>query len=143
MLELPEKKAKNFGLGPRSFSKSTNPKAKQDKSWTMTPLDKVEKNDANEEDHSQDDDVLAYMASLKRDAEMERVSEELKKKRGTESLLDQHAKKMKKKEKEDKKKEQERRPFDRNVDLQVNRFDEAQKKSMIKKAAKLDSRFSS
>lgn len=36
----------------------------------------------------------------------------------------------------------ERRPFDREIDLQVNRFDEAQRKNLIKKSAKLDSRFS-
>lgn len=43
-------------------------------------------------------------------------------------------------EKDGKKKE--RRPFDRNVDLQVNRFDDAQKKAIYKKAQLLDSRFS-
>lgn len=44
-------------------------------------------------------------------------------------------------QKEDKD-EKERRPFSREVDLQVNRFDEAQKKNIIKKAQALDSRFS-
>ena len=146
MTELPQSKAKNFGLGPRSFSKSTNPKTKQDKSWTETPEDRarreagLSKSD-DKDNHEQDDDVLEYMASLKRDSEMERVSNELKKKRGTESLLDMHAKKLKQKEKEDKK-PKERRPFDRDVDLQANRFDEARKKAMIKKASNLDSRFS-
>lgn len=37
----------------------------------------------------------------------------------------------------------ERRPFDRDVDLKVNRFDEAQKKAILKKAQLLDNRFSS
>lgn len=37
----------------------------------------------------------------------------------------------------------ERRPFDRDIDLQVYRFDEAQKKSIIQKAQLLNSRFSS
>lgn len=36
----------------------------------------------------------------------------------------------------------ERRPFSRDMDLQVNRFDEAQKKSIIKKAQGLNTRFS-
>lgn len=45
-----------------------------------------------------------------------------------------------KEDKDDEKKE--RRPFSRDQDLQVNRFDEAQKKSIIKKAQHLDSRFS-
>lgn len=35
----------------------------------------------------------------------------------------------------------ERRPFDRDVDLKTNRFDEAQKRSIISKAKLLDSRF--
>jgi hypothetical protein len=37
----------------------------------------------------------------------------------------------------------ERRPFNRETDLQVNRFDEAQKKAVLKKAQLLDDRFSS
>ena len=137
MLELPAEKAKNFGLGPRQFSRSSNPKPKQDKSWTQAPNQEASNDN---EDHSQDEDVLAYMASLQRDAEMDKVAEAYKKKRGNESLLDLHSKKMKAK-KEDK--PAERRPFDRNVDLQVNKFDDAQKKAMLKKAAKLDSRFTS
>ena len=151
MLELPKSRIKDFGLGPRSFSQSTKSKTKQDKTWTQTPQDRLkgEQNDEQEEanDHSQDEDVLAYMASLERDKQMDEVSNELKKKRGTDSLMEIHDKKMKKKKKKDKKskgeKPEERRPFDRDQDLQVNRFDEAQKKAMLKKAAKLDSRFSS
>lgn len=146
MLELPEEKAKNFGLGPRQFSRSNNPKSKRDKSWTQTPSDKLKNKDVEveqeEEDVSQDPEVLEYMANLQRDQEMERVSSELKKKRGDDSLLDLHTKKLKKKHKEEDK-PVERRPFDRDVDLQANRFDQAQKEAMIKKAAKLDSRFAS
>lgn len=37
MLELPAEKAKNFGLGPRQFSRSLGPKPQQDRSWTETP----------------------------------------------------------------------------------------------------------
>jgi hypothetical protein len=37
----------------------------------------------------------------------------------------------------------ERRPFDRDVDLQTNRFDEAQKKAILKKAQLLNDRFAS
>ena len=67
--------------------------------------------------------VLAYMASLARDTQMDKVSDELKKKRGSDSLMELHEKKLKKKEKKDKEKNkpQERRPFDRDVDLQANR----------------------
>lgn len=37
----------------------------------------------------------------------------------------------------------ERRPFSREIDLQVNKFDENQKKAVLKKAQLLDDRFSS
>ena len=37
MLELPPEKAKNFGLGPRQFSRSLAPKTQQDRSWADTP----------------------------------------------------------------------------------------------------------
>lgn len=36
----------------------------------------------------------------------------------------------------------ERKPFNREVDLQVNKFDDAQKKAILKKAQLLDDRFS-
>jgi len=137
MLELPTEKAKNFGLGPRQFSRSSNPKPKQDKSWTQAPNEEGPKED--NEDHSQDEDVLAYMATL-RDAEMDKVADAYKKKRGNESLFDKHTKKMKAKKAEENK-PTERRPFDRSTDLQVNQFDDAQKKAMLKKAANLNSRF--
>jgi Protein of unknown function (DUF3752) len=45
-----------------------------------------------------------------------------------------------KKEKDEK---PERRPFNRDTDLSANKFDEARKKSAIKKAQLLDMRFSS
>lgn len=59
-----------------------------------------------------------------------------------ESLLSIHAKKMKRKAAEDSKKPVERKPFDRDADLQVNRFDEAQKKALLKKSQELNTRFS-
>lgn len=81
---------------------------------------------------------------------MEEVAKELRRKRGEESLMELHDKKLKKKrkkeEKERKKKGEsgpkERRPFDRDVDLQANRFDEAQKKQMLKRAGQLNDKFS-
>ena len=60
-------------------------------------------------------------------------------------------KKEKKKEKKEKKKRKEkgekeekvsRRPFDRDNDLQVNKFDDAQRKLMIQKSQVLNTRFS-
>ncbi|TSK18002.1 GPALPP motifs-containing protein 1 [Bagarius yarrelli] len=78
----------------------------------------------------------------KKDLEMaEKVSEYNKSKRG-ESLISMHAKKIKRKAEEDSNKPAERRPFDRDADLQVNRFDEAQKKALLKKSQELNTRFS-
>lgn len=56
--------------------------------------------------------------------------------------MDIHQKKMKNKSAEDKTKPQERIPFDRDKDLKVNRFDEAQKKALIKKSRELNTKFS-
>ena len=90
------------------------------------------------------------MASLKRDQQMEAVANELKKKRGSDSLVELHDKEKSKKKKyqEDSEesgrhKHSERRPFDRDIDLQANRFDEAAKKAMLKNARKLNDKFSS
>ncbi|XP_050570345.1 GPALPP motifs-containing protein 1-like [Cygnus atratus] len=59
----------------------------------------------------------------------------------SESLLDMHQKKLRSKASEEKTKPQERRPFDREQDLKVNRFDEAQKKALIRKSRGLNSKF--
>ena len=157
MIELPPEKAKNFGLGPRTFSKSKAEPTKKRNEWTDTPEMKAKRarGELVEEDEGaggggsgnpeQDKDVLDYLASIKRDQEMEKVTQELREKRGTESLMEKHTKKLAKKAKKEEKsgKPKERRPFDRDVDLQANRFDNAAKAAMLKKAAKLDGRFSS
>ena len=91
------------------------------------------------------------MAGLKRDQEMEVVANELKKKRGLDSLVELHEKEKVKKHKKEKRSKKsssvngipERRPFDRDLDLQANRFDEAAKKRMLKNAGKLNDKFSS
>lgn len=59
-----------------------------------------------------------------------------------ESLVNLHTKKMKEKAKLVGEKPVERRPFDRDADLQVNRFDEAQKQRLLKKSQELNTRFS-
>lgn len=53
-----------------------------------------------------------------------------------------HTKKMKEKTNEKANAPVERRPFDRDADLQVNRFDDAQKQRLIKKSQELNTRFS-
>lgn len=149
MLELPSDKTKSFGLGPRQFSRKGHlgPEKGGDRSiWTDTPEERERKNRegvvtgaaAIEE---QPVDVLVQ----KRDRKMEEVTNELNKKRGTASLQDLHTKKLKKKAKKDKEEgiNQERRPFDRDVDLSANKFDEAQRKAMLKKSGNLNDRYAS
>lgn len=53
-----------------------------------------------------------------------------------------HTKTMKEKAKQAADKPVERRPFDRDADLQVNRFDDAQKQRLLKKSQELNTRFS-
>lgn len=45
-------------------------------------------------------------------------------------------------QKKSKDEKEERKPFNRETDLQINRFDESRKKSAIKSASMLDDRFS-
>ncbi|KAK3791907.1 hypothetical protein RRG08_026809 [Elysia crispata] len=63
----------------------------------------------------------------------------------TERLLRKKEKKEKKKRKErgEKEEKEARRPFDREADLQVNKFDNAQRKLIIQKSQALNTRFQS
>jgi len=147
MLELPEDKANKFGLGARQFSrKGVSEKVKDRSEWTDSPEEKARKLamgivGVEEEEEKVDFDMVV---SKQRDETMKKVAEELQKKRGNESLMDIHDKKLKKKKKEDVDEGivKERRPFDRDLDLQANQFDAAAKKAMLKKAAKINDRFS-
>jgi len=149
MLELPEEKADRFGLGPRQFSrKGVSEKGKDRSKWTDTPEEKARKlalgiGDHVEEENKEEVD-FDRVVTHQRDQAMEKVAEELRQKRGTDSLMNLHDKKLKKKKKEDADDGivKERRPFDRDTDLQANQFDAAAKKAMLKKAAKINDRFS-
>ncbi|XP_021706430.1 GPALPP motifs-containing protein 1 [Aedes aegypti] len=96
-------------------------------------------------DREQEEERRRVAERDKQQADM--VKRHKKKHKRDKSLLELHQKKAKK---EKKKKDAERdpdeptrRPFDRNIDLHANRFDEAQKKAIFKKAQLLDTRFSS
>lgn len=147
MLELPEGKAKYIGLEARSFRAKEGPDMSDRTSWTDTPEEKARKatGQVREADLDQQLKEEARMRHItNRDEEQESsVKKHKKKHKRDESLLEIHQKKLKKKKKKEEKDEgkKERRPFSRDVDLQVNRFDEAQKKSIIKKAQDLNSRF--
>ncbi|XP_075983632.1 uncharacterized protein LOC142981523 [Anticarsia gemmatalis] len=147
MLELPEGKAKYIGLEARGFRPKEGPDMSDRSSWTDTPEEKARKaaGQVKEEDLDTQLKQEARMRHIaNRDDEQESAVKKHKKKhKREESLLEMHQKKLKKKKKKEEKEDgkKERRPFSRDVDLQVNRFDEAQKKSIIKKAQDLNSRF--
>nr|XP_018905436.1 PREDICTED: GPALPP motifs-containing protein 1 [Bemisia tabaci] len=151
MLELPAASSAAIGLGPRSFRLKEGPDMSDRSSWTDTPEDKQRKERlgrVKEEGKPLDSkEESRQRANEAKEKFMTEQLRKLKKKRKEKSLLEEHQEKLRKKRKEDKKKRkgepEERRPFTREIDLQVNRFDEAKRKSAIKKAGLLDDRFSS
>uniref|UniRef100_G3U8B2 GPALPP motifs-containing protein 1 n=1 Tax=Loxodonta africana TaxID=9785 RepID=G3U8B2_LOXAF len=141
MTELPPE-MKDFGLGPRTFKRRADDKSGDRSIWTDTPADRERKAKETQEarkSFSKKDEEHILSGRDKRLAEQ--VSSYNDSKR-SESLMDIHHKKLKNKAAEDKNKPQERIPFDRDKDLKVNRFDEAQKKALIKKSRDLNTRFS-
>ncbi|XP_069458319.1 GPALPP motifs-containing protein 1 isoform X2 [Ovis canadensis] len=141
MTELPPE-MKDFGLGPRTFKRRADGKSGDRSVWTDTPADRERKakemQEARKSFSKKDED---YILSGRDKRLAEQVSSYNESKR-SESLMDIHHKKLKNKAAEDKNKPQERIPFDRDTDLKVHRFDEAQKKALIKKSRELNSRFS-
>lgn len=142
MIELPDSKRTQLGLGSRKFRTNAAPDMSDRSSWTDTPKDKARKQLMGEEEEELDTKKLEI---AERNKEMELLSKKSEKKE--KSLLEMHQKEIKRKKKKEERErgdnKPERRPFSREVDLQTNRFDEAQKRSIIKKAQLLDSRFSS
>ncbi|KAL6481701.1 hypothetical protein MHYP_G00097810 [Metynnis hypsauchen] len=142
MTELPPE-LQHIGLGARTFKKRSGPEDKDRSIWTDTPTDRERK--ARERQEAKEKGLPAKEEGPRisqKDLDMaEKVSKYNESKRG-ESLLSMHTKKMKRKAEEDSTQPVERRPFDRDSDLQVNRFDEAQKKALLKKSQELNTRFS-
>lgn len=141
MTELPPE-MKDFGLGPRTFKRRADDKSGDRSIWTDTPADRERKAKEMQEarkSFSKKDEENVLSGRDKRLAEQVSSYNESKR---SESLMDIHHKKLKNKTAEDKNKHQERTPFDRDKDLKVNRFDEAQKKALIKKSRELNTRFS-
>uniref|UniRef100_A0A3Q3BHR7 GPALPP motifs-containing protein 1 n=1 Tax=Kryptolebias marmoratus TaxID=37003 RepID=A0A3Q3BHR7_KRYMA len=136
MTELPPE-LQHIGLGARTFKKRSGPENKDRSVWTDTPADRERKTRKTGEAKKEEIPQVSQ-----RDVEMaEKVTKYNDSKRA-ESLMSMHAKKMKEKAKEKADKPAERRPFDRDEDLQVNRFDEAQKQRLLKKSQELNTRFS-
>ncbi|XP_051167886.1 uncharacterized protein DDB_G0283697 [Leptopilina boulardi] len=142
MTELPPVQAVSLGLGPRKFKTRDGPDLSDRSSWSDTPADKMRKKQEKAEEQ------LAALATEQEPIKEFFVKEESseKSKKRHKSLLEIHQKKLKKKKKKEEKEAREknkstRRPFDRDVDLESNRFDEAQKKHIFMKAQLLDDRF--
>ncbi|KAK5619745.1 hypothetical protein CRENBAI_008092 [Crenichthys baileyi] len=142
MTELPPE-LQHIGLGARTFKKRSGPENKDRSIWTDTPEDRErkarERLEGKKTGEAKKDEVP--QVSQKEIEMAEKVSKYNESKRG-ESLMSLHSKKLKEKAKETADKPVERRPFDRDADLQVNRFDEAQKKRLLKKSQELNTRFS-
>ncbi|KAI1899560.1 hypothetical protein AGOR_G00063040 [Albula goreensis] len=142
MTELPPE-LQHIGLGARTFKKRSGPENKDRSIWTDTPADRERKARERLEGKLSGESQKEETPQIShKDLQMaEKVSKYNESKRG-ESLLSMHSKKIKKKAEAEANKPAERRPFDRDTDLQVNRFDEAQKKSLLKKSQELNTRFS-
>ncbi|XP_022430587.1 GPALPP motifs-containing protein 1 [Monodon monoceros] len=141
MTELPPE-LKNFGLGPRTFKRRADDKSGDRSVWTDMPADRERKAKETPEarkSFNKKDEEHILTGMEKRLAEQVSAYNESKR---PESLMDIHQKKLKNKAAEDKNKPQERIPFNRDTDLKVHRFDEAQKKALIKKSRELNTRFS-
>lgn len=152
MTALPDiKGVAGLGLVARQFRTKERDAIGDRSGWTDTPQDRERKTHklapTTEEVNAARQQESEAMYRAKRDAEQEAAARKHKKKhKRDESLLDLHQRKLKKKMEKEKAKEEgkeERRPFSRDTDLKVNRFDEAQKKSILKKAQLLDTRFGS
>ncbi|XP_019935704.2 GPALPP motifs-containing protein 1 [Paralichthys olivaceus] len=144
MTELPPE-LQHIGLGARTFKKKSGPENKDRSMWTDTPADRerkarerLEKKKKGEEEEEKD----SVPQVPRKDLEMAETVSKYNESKRAESLMTLHSKKMKEKAKEKADKPVERRPFDRDEDLQVNRFDEAQKQRLLKKSQELNTRFS-
>ncbi|KAK2174127.1 hypothetical protein NP493_825g02019 [Ridgeia piscesae] len=157
MTELPPERstAHNLmaGLVSRKFRKDAGGSTGGDRSeWTDTPADRERKEAEVREGKGvkrSHNEVSTPRMSARDEHLAEQVTKYNESSR-SKSLLELHSKKLHKEERKEKKKQKKekkeecqttRRPFDRELDMQVNRFDDAQKKSIIKKSQLLNTRF--
>ncbi|XP_046442321.1 GPALPP motifs-containing protein 1-like isoform X2 [Daphnia pulex] len=139
MIELPELKRKNFGLGPRVFNRSDKPEVVGRDQWTSTPTSKP--STSKEKDEDFEAEMRKQYLEQKRNKKLEKiVAMHDKSKKRSESLLKTHQKEMKSK-KDNSSGPKERKPFDRDEDLKLNQLDNAKRKSLIKKSQELNSKF--
>ncbi|XP_060089552.1 GPALPP motifs-containing protein 1 [Heteronotia binoei] len=141
MTELPPE-LKGFGLGPRTFKRRADDKSGDRSIWTDTPADRERKAKEMQDGKKSANEGEGAVVVSERDKKMAEQVSSYNDSQRSESLMEIHHKKLKRKAAEDKNKPQERRPFDRDQDLQVHRFDEAQKRALIKQSRDLNTRFS-
>ncbi|XP_055541062.1 GPALPP motifs-containing protein 1 [Wyeomyia smithii] len=146
MLQLPDiRKVSDMGLGARQFRTREKLEIGDRSVWTDTPNDKERKKLS----HGSSKNAVCMhedqtrRKTAERDKQQEEMIKKHKKHKRDKSLLDTHQQKLEKTKKKQNNSEAVRRPFDRNIDLHANRFDEAQKKAIFKKAKLLETRFSS
>lgn len=139
MMELPDCMGQNIGLTARTFRVNAGPDLSDRSMWTDSPADRARKEKEGHEETRKRPHPGSGPSG--RDQQIRSELESFNKARESESLLNMHQKKMKKQQKEEGSKPKERRPFDRDLDLQANRFDDAQRKAIIKKSQNLNSRF--
>ncbi|KAM7405950.1 hypothetical protein PAMP_000360 [Pampus punctatissimus] len=142
MTELPPE-LQHIGLGARTFKKKSGPEKGDRSIWTDTPADRERKHREHLEGKKRDEveeDSVPHMS--RKDLEMSEKVTKYNNSKRAESLMSLHTKNMKEKAKEAANKPVERRAFDRDTDLQVNRFDDAQKQRLLKKSQELNTRFS-
>ena len=143
MTELPAAQIGNLGLAPRKFRVREGPDMSDRSCWTDTPAKKAEKQKQREEEK-----FYTFTTSTADPPKESYETESGKGRKRDKSLLEIHQSKCRKKKKKEEEKAKlsgqtaVRRPFDRDIDLQVNRFDQAQKNAIISKAQYLDERFS-
>lgn len=142
MTQLPDlRTVADLGVTARQFRTKEHEDLKDRSIWTETPHDRQNKITVPETVTNDNRLEIKKVNRERLDAEQaDIVLKHKKKHKRNQSLIDLHQKNMRK---ETKGGELDRRPFSRETDLQFNRFNDAQKKSILKKAQLLDARFSS
>lgn len=142
MTELPSAQVSSLGLMPRKFRLKEGPDMSDRSCWTDTPAKKAEKKRRQEEEK-----LYEVSKTVTTELPKKNETEKSRSRKSEKSLLEMHQSKMRKiKKKEEKEAKSSgltiRRPFDRDTDLQINRFDQTRKNAVINKAQYLDERFS-
>ncbi|XP_033973050.1 GPALPP motifs-containing protein 1 [Trematomus bernacchii] len=133
----------HIGLGARTFKKKSGPENKDRSMWTDTPEDRERKiRERIERKNKGEEEKVVTPQICFKDVKMAEKVTKYNETQRAESLVSMHTKTMKEKAKKKVDVPVERRAFDRDEDLQVNRFDEAQKERLLKKSQELNTRFS-